>query len=69
MVRSDGFGLFGHDADGTVVVRTDLQGHERWRGRYAPYDEGADDGPPDRGHSMIPVDGDQFVTDGDVRTE
>lgn len=62
VARSDGFGLLAHDEEGTVLLRADERGEEHWRGRYAPYTDG--NRPADRGHAMVPVDGDEFVLAG-----
>lgn len=57
-----GFGLLAHDADGTVVVRTGLDGGEQWRGRYAPSpDEWAG---ANRGYALAAVANDEFVVAG-----
>lgn len=61
---ADGYGLLSHDATGVRLVRTDDAGTERWRGYYAPYDEETTDDGGVRGHSMIPVERDQFVVVG-----
>jgi hypothetical protein len=61
VARDEGYGLLGHDSGGAVVVRVSGDGSADWRGQYAPY---TDDGPAERGHAMVPVDGDQFVVAG-----